>query len=69
MKYVRVHAGVSSEVQVAAEDYWKVLLDWPGIHTCFITVFIVCLYIGLWFVLPLTRRAKTRHPGSRDGGQ
>jgi hypothetical protein len=31
MKFNRVRAQVSNEVPVAAEDFWKVLLDWPGI--------------------------------------
>ena len=31
MKYVRVRTLVSNEVPVSAQDYWDVLLDWPGI--------------------------------------
>jgi len=31
MKFTRVRAQISNEVSVAAEDYWRVLLDWPGI--------------------------------------
>jgi hypothetical protein len=31
MKFTRVRANVSSEIAVAAADFWKVLLDWPGI--------------------------------------
>jgi hypothetical protein len=33
MKFTRVRAQVFNEVAVAAEDYWKVLLDWPNIKT------------------------------------
>jgi hypothetical protein len=31
MRYSRVRAQFTNEVDVSAEEYWKVLLDWPGV--------------------------------------
>jgi glucose dehydrogenase len=35
-----------------------------GLPSVLITVGIVCLFAGLWFALPLTRRARRREPSS-----
>lgn len=31
MKFIRVRSKSTNEVPVSAQDYWDVLLDWPGI--------------------------------------
>ena len=41
----------------------------PGVPTPVLTIIVGALFISLWFVLPLTRRAKTRRPGSRESGR
>jgi hypothetical protein len=41
----------------------------PGLPTPILTIIIAGLFVGLWFVLPLTRRRKAPRPGGRDGNQ
>ena len=40
----------------------------PGVPAAVLAIVVGGLFAGLWFVLPLTRRAKARHPGSRKDG-
>jgi Family of unknown function (DUF6328) len=41
----------------------------PGVPTPVLTIVVGGLFVSLWFVLPLTRRAKARRPGSREGSR
>ena len=31
MKFIRVRIKITNDASVSAQDYWDVLLDWPGI--------------------------------------